>query len=640
MSGAFEGPVWWEEGKEDDSEARARHLFNHARDLEDRHREAHENNLLYAQMYSNRELPSFDWGYGVQYEPSLSPISRLSENLALSVVDTFTSRIGKNRPKPTVVLRDAPYSLRRAGKKLDRWVNANFAAHDVYEKGKMAFRDAAVFGFGALRVDVTGGRLAVQRVFPDDVLIDQRECVGDQAPLHLMIRRPMTVATAASAFGLEEDEVRKSAERRYLGYRGVGPEHVVVIEAFRRGVRKASGGIVPGRRVLAIDGRVIEEEKWDEEWFPFVFFQWQKPQSGWYCPSAVEQVFPYQIRLNEINDVIREAQDLMARPRVLIPEGSRINVNQIDNVIGKIIRYTGPLKPEALVWPAVSGELYGERDRLVRACYEFLGISQMSAQSKTPQAMRFDSSAAVREVNEIEDGRHAELAQRYELMYLDVAEMLVRVAQRYPAGEDGFSSVWWIGGRNARAETVSLNDIDLDRDKYVLCLEPSSILNQTPAGRKDELNRMLANGEITPAQYQQHLANPDLEGLASLAAAAAEDTDDTIEMLNDGEYESPTEFQDLEIGLIQVHYAYLRMRRVKDVPEEVFDNFERWMLHAKAIVDAKKAGMVPTAAEQALPPGMAPPMGPPGMMGPPPGPPGMVPPMGPPGMMPPGPPVQ
>lgn len=591
---------WWEP-EEYDEEERASSLFSHAKDLETRHQDAHENNLLYSQLYSNRELPSFDWGYGVSIEPSLSPVSRLSENLALSVVDTFVARIGKMRPKPTVVLRGAPWKLRRSAKKLDRWLYASFMKHKVFSHGKLVFRDSAIFGFGALRVDVDGDELCAERVFPDDVLVDQRECLSGQAPLHLMVRRVMTYSECCERFGLEEDEVAEAGESKYLGYRGVGPKHIVVIEAWRRAMCTESGKTIPGRRVLALNDRILDEEEWNEPWFPVVFYRWQEPTNGWYSPSAVEQVFPYQLRLNEINEVIREAQDLMARPRILVPDGSRINVNQITNEIGKFIRYTGPLKPEALNWTAVSAELYGERDRLVRSCYEFMGISQMSAQAQAPANARFDSSAAFREFSDIEQARFSDQAQRLEEFYLEVAETMVRMAKRYKVKAP---AVWWRQGQRNRSEEIKWADIDLDQDAYHISLAPSSTINETTAARKDELYRMLTTGEITPAQYQQHVANPDLEQLSSLAAAASEDIDRVIELLEDGKYEAPTEFQDLSGGLARIHHAYLRLRDWEGVPEEVFNYFEQWMLHAKAIIDGQQAGMVATAAQQALPPGM------------------------------------
>ena len=129
--------------------------------------------------------------------------------------------------------------------------------------------------------------------------------------------------------------------------------------------------------MVATNGIILRESVWEHEWLPYVFYRYQDPVSGFYSSSVVEQVLPYQIRLNEINDVIRDAQDIMGRPRILVAEGSRVNPMEVDNVIGRFIKYTG-IKPEAVTWSAINAELYNERDRLVRTCMEHFGLSQMA----------------------------------------------------------------------------------------------------------------------------------------------------------------------------------------------------------------------------------------------------------------------
>lgn len=576
---------WWEPNDEFDDKVRATAMFEHARDIELRHQEQHENNLLYAQMYSNRELPSFDWGLGVSFEASLSPISRLSENLSLSIVDTFVSQIGKNRPKASVVLRGAPWSLRRSARALDRWLYSAFQTLGLYQKGKAAFRDAAIFGFGCLRVDVnSAGKLSVDRIFPDDVLVDQRECLSGQGPVHVFVRRVMTYAEAKSRFDLTDDDVKTAGEKKYLTYRGHGPEHVIVVEGFRRAVMNDRGRMIPGYRMLAIEGKIIDEEPWRHEWLPLTFFQWTTPVNGWYNPGCVEQVFPYQIRLNEVNEKIRAAQDLMAVPRVLVPSTASINVNQVTNEIGKFIKYTGPIAPTALNWPGASAEIYGERDRLVKSCYEFMGISQMSSQAKAPENARFDSSAAFREFNEIEQARFTDLSQRFEEFYLELARTMCRVM--HEQGKKGDETmVWRPHTKSKRSVPINWYEIDLDEDSYYVSLEASSILNMTPAARLEALEQMRARGDITAEQYLQHMNNPDLEQLASLAAAAAEDIDRTIELLEDGEYRAPTEFQDLINGIQRIHHAYLQLNDWDDVPLDVYEGFETWILAAYTILN-------------------------------------------------------
>lgn len=606
---------WWDADDSTDEE-RASALLSHARDIEQYHQEVHENNLLYAQMYANRELPtaSFDWGFGITQDVSLSPITRLSENLSLSIVETFVSQIGKMRPKATVVLKGAPWSLRRAAKMADRWLYSAFLHLKAYTKGKMIFRDGGVFGFGCARVDVgPGDKLCIERVFPDDVLVDQRECLSGRPPVHVMVRRVMTYAEAASRFGLDEETLEKAGSTRYLAYRGHGPGHVVVVEGWRRAV-DTSGGVEPGRHTIAIEGRMISDEVWSEKWIPLVFFHWTPALNGWYCPSVVEQIFNYQLRLNEINERIREAQHLMSVPRILVPKGSDINVNQITNEIGKFISYTGPLKPEVLNWQAMSAEIYQERDRLVRSCYEFMGISQLSSQSKAPESTRFDSAPAFREFNQIEQARFTDLAQRFEEFYLDLAETIMRVMHK--RGKVSEVMAFRTKGGIARSQVIDWSELDLDEASYYLTIEASSSMNQTPAARRDILEQMRARGEITAEEYAQHATNPDLEQIASLAAAASEDIDRVIDLLEQGEYEAPDEMQDLVNGLVRVHHAYLGLRAWEGVPMDVFENFEAWMLHAKSIVapepEEEGVPMPPNAATAAVP-GMMPG---PEMMGP------------------------
>lgn len=594
----------WFEPDSGTSEQRATAMLAHAADIETRHQEQHENNLLHGQMYSNREMPSFDWGFGVSSDVSLSPVSRLSENLGLSIVDTFVSQIGKMRPKASVVLKGAPWGLRKAAQRADKWLYASFLHLDIYAKGKMIFRDAAIFSFGCARVDLgPGNRLCVQRIFPDDVQVDNRECLSGQEPVHVFVRQVMTLTEAKSRFDLDDAELRKAGGARYLSYRGHGPEHVVVVEGWRRAIVSEDGKRTPGYHMVAIEGKCISERVWDEEWIPLVFFHWEMPTNGWYTPGVMERIFSYQLRLNEVNERIREAQDVMAVPRILVPVGAQLNVHQVTNEIGKFIRYSGPQKPEALNWTGGSPEVYAERDRIVRSCYEFMGISQMSAQAKAPESARWDSSAAFREFNQIEQARFTDLSQRFEKFYLDLSKAIMRVMHKY-GGKMKQEVRTWVKGRglNVRSQVIDWREINLDEKTYFITLDASSSMNQTPAARLDALEQMRARGEITAEQYAQHVTNPDLENLASLTTASAEDIDRVIDLLENEEYEAPSQLQDLTMGLMRVHAAYLGLKTWEDVPQEVFDNFEAWLLAAKSIVEPEpEEAQVPGQALSAGP---------------------------------------
>jgi hypothetical protein len=625
-----QGPGWWQD--EDDfletvpedqiERLRANSLIGTARNLESLQREVHEQNLWSAQLYSNRELASFDWGNSSFYRTSLSPVQRTGENLVLMVVDTLVSQIGKHKPKARPQTRGASWHLRTQAKKLDKFLYGEFIRNRVYEKGKQVFRDACIFGFGALYVRVDGDRLAIDRVFPDELLIDQMEVVAGGVPRHIYRRRvlPIDVVYGMYSEGMSKKEKADfeaeleliSRQSEYIEYRTVGAGFVVLVEGWQM-ARKGK----PGRYMCAVANKVLDEGEYTLEQPPFVFYHWQQPISGFYSPSAVEQALPYQIRLNEINDVIRDAQDIMGRPRILVAEGSRVNPMEVDNLVGRFIKYTG-IRPEAITWPAINAELYNERDRQVRVCLEQFGISALASKVAPPPAARFDSSPALREFNAIQDDRLADPAQRFERFYLDLAELMIRSLRDSGAKP---TTVWAVGGgkdHKGQMEVINWADIDLDENAYVLQLEATSVFDSTPSSIRDELEKQLGMGLITPEEYRLQLSAPDDQSELSLAAAAAADIRRVIDLLEQGHYESPTPIQDLVNGVQMVSLAALNLNQYDGpdprdrVPEETKVNFTNWIIEARNILDiGANPEPEPTPLSESMP-GVAAP----GMMGP------------------------
>jgi hypothetical protein len=608
---------WWEPCDDPDDEyvekQRAGSLLSHAQSLDAAQREVHEQNMWSAQLYSNRELAAFDWGSGQMVKASMAPISRTGENITVRVVETLVSQIGKNRPKPKPIARGATFSLRQQIRRLDKFLYGEFQRNRLYALTKMAFRDACVFGFGCLKVTCEGeednARVGYERVFPDEILIDQMEIVACGKIRHFYRRRVLPIEVIASTYNISEENLSKltdeSGSFTYLDYRPIGRGWAVVVEGYQ-----LASGNSPGRWMVATNNIVLDEGEWEHEWLPYVFFHWQVPISGFYSPSVVEQVLPYQIRLNEINEVIRDAQDLMGRPRILVAEGSRVNPLEIDNVIGRFIKYTG-IKPEAITWPAISAELYNERDRLVRTCMEQFGVSQMAATAQAPAAARFDSSAAFREFNNIQDDRLSDPAQRFEELHLELARTTISVI-----GASGLKpkTTWYSGWKQSKAEEINWDEIDLDENSFTMTMEATSIFSMSPASARDELEKQLAMGLMSPEQYRLELSNMDTESQYSLQAAAAEDLNRVQELLETGEFENPIPEQDLVAGVTQMTLALLNLGKYKDFPEDIKLNFVNWITLARELAErgTDDSGTLPDdpAAGGAVPPD---PMG--GMMG-------------------------
>lgn len=586
--------VWWKTCEDEDASdeyierQRAGSLLASAKALESAQQEIHEQNLWSAQLYSNRELASFDWGNGNLVRASLSPVSRTHENIVVRLVDTLVAQIGKNRPKPKPVARGASFTVRQSVKKLDKFLYGEFQRNRLYALTKQVFRDSCIFGFGCVKVDmeddpVHGARVKYERVFPDEVLVDQMEIVATGKIRHFYRRRVLPIEVVAETYGVDIDELRDASTQgfTYLDYRPVGAGWIPVIEGYQLG----------GRVMVATPTKVLYEAPWEHNWLPYVFYHWQTPISGFYSPSVVEQCLPYQIRLNEINEIIRDAQDLMGRPRIFVAEGSRVNPMELDNAVGRIIKYTG-IKPEAITWEAVSGELYNERERLVIQCLEQFGVNQMAASATPPPAARFDSSAAFREFNAIQDDRLADPSQRFEEFHLDIAQRTIDVVS---ASGENPKTVWYSGWKQSKAEELNWDDVKADSESFVMTIEAVSIFNMTPAAARDELEKQLAMGLITPEQYRLELSDMDTEGAYTLAAAAAQDLNRVQELLEAGEFEAPTKEQDLVNGMTQMTLALLNLRKYKDVPPQVELNFVNWLTLAQAILEQ---GTQPTEATE------------------------------------------
>lgn len=631
--------VWWRAAPKDADASeeyveaqRASSLFSCAKILESAQREVHEQNLWAAQLYSNRELAAFDWGTGQLYKASLAPISRTGENIVKRVVDTLVSQVGKNRPKPKPVARGAGWRCRQQIRKLDKFLYGTFQHQMAWAKGKRIFRDGEIFGLGCMHVcvdddPVMGTMVKLERVFPDEILVDQMEIVACGRIRHMYRRRALPIEVVAATYNLSEEELRELPQNQYspstyLDYRPVGAGWTIVIE----GYQLADGRGNPGRWMVATEKMVLAEGEWEHEWLPYVFFQYNDPVSGFYAPGVVEEALPYQIRLNEINEVIRDAQDLMGRPRILVAEGSRVNPLEIDNLVGRFVKYTG-IKPEAISWPAINAEIYNERERCIRTCLEHFGLSNLATTVTPPPGARFDSSPAFREFNAIQDDRLADPAQRYEEFYLELAK---RICQVCAASGGNPVTTWYSGYKNSQSEKIEWDEIKYDLNSFIMSMEAVSIYSMTPSAARDELEKQLAMGLISPEEYRLELADPDQESALSLAAAAASDLNRVKELLESGKYEHPIPEQDLVNGVSKMTLAFLDLSRFEDNDDDYESDEERansarledvkmaflnWITEAKAILQqgaepsAQTAPSVPNAPQMPQGPSMMPPVG-------------------------------
>lgn len=547
---------------------RANDLINYMRTLEQTHQTVHEANIFSYELYSNRYLSNFDWGTGTLTQVSLEPVSQTTDNVILEVCNAILSEVGKARPKAKPINHGSSWKSRQQARKLDKFLWGAFVQNDIYESiGKPALLNAEVCSFGCAKVECVevdgNSHIKLHNIFPDNILIDQKEVVATGKIWHIVERRVLPVEVVASEWGVDIDEVRQSAVSldRYVDYRSTGKDYVVIGEAYKIG-----HGDTPGRHVVAINNMLLLDEEWNEDFVPYVFFHFTRALTGFYGQSAVEQLLPDQIRLNEINEVIEKAQKLVSVPRILAQQGSGITAQSLSNNIGDVLYWRGSVKPESVTWPAIHAELYNEREIRKRNAFTKMGVQQAAAGGSLPSQARLDSAPAVRELNRVQDGRLADITQRYEKFFLDIAMMMIKVVK---ASGTHPTTVWYSGGKKSRAEVIDWKKIEIDEFSYTMVLEAASSFSMTPSAIRDDLETKMQRGEITKEEYAKQLSSPDPDNEITVLSAASDQIDYVQEQLEEGKFVPAYPWMDLLGAERRITLSLLNLDRYEDVPVEV-----------------------------------------------------------------------
>lgn len=594
---------WWlpDETDHDDKAYRAAHLIGETAAIETRQSALHELNLWNSTLFTNRELIGFRWGAENFTESELWPTNLRTENLIENIGESMVSKASSSPLKPTLMPTGASWKTERAVRIADNFIFDVWTQTRAEDACVQMFRDAFMSGggFGAVRVahDPVKNAVAVERVFFDNVIIDNRECANGAPPRTIRIRQVLPRAAVEARFGIE----LKQKQGPYVQYRNVGDEYVVLVEAWRLPDAKGKGGY----HMVACCGEILDEGEWKYDWTPVVFFHWGDRTSGFFVKSGVEQLVPYQVRMNDLNDDIQEAQDLACRVRWTMQANGQIDISQWDSKQGRFLLWTGN-EPKAMEAKTNLTELYMERDRNKAAAYSHMGISETFAGADVEQGNRLDSSAGVREQRNREDSRHLRRWTKFEDARMEVAQRIVDVLTVSP-GSSEFSSVPHPGRSKASAKAIPFKALQqLKKDQFSWSMRPTPLALMAPAARRELLrdwtSRQLV--EVGSEDAKRMEGHPDLERLEQLEMASDDDIDRHIGIMEDGGYEAPTELTNCTLGIRKVTANYHRLKAFEDVEESVLRNHVRWIAAAASIQVAATQPppeAVPFAPTQGMP---------------------------------------
>lgn len=566
---------WWKEDEDKVHES----VFAYVKHLDTKQSHKELSNIRHMRLYGNFSLLGLSANtYSVDNQSLRSGGgigNRLTLNVIQSICDTAQAKIAKNKPKPEFLTEAGDWSQQQKAKKLSRFCQGQFYSMGIYEKGQQVFLDSAIFGTGALKIFREGNEIKAERTFINEIKVDDVEAVyGEPRQMHQtkFIHRDVLKEMFPEHTGAI-DQVSTNTSNLHPSSKIA--DMIQVVESWHL---PSGPEAKDGVRAITINNATLLKEEYDKPYFPFVFFRWNIRPLGFFGQGIAEQLQGIQLEINKILKTIQISMHLTSIPKVFVENGSKVVKSHINNEIGGIITYDGN-KPSYESVSAIPAELFSQLDRLYQRAFEQSGVSQLSAISLKPAGL--ESGKALREFNDIETERFMIVGQRYEEFYLKICEQIIDLAR--DIAEDTGNYNVKVPGKDF-LESIEWKDINLENDKFIMQVFPTSSLSSTPAGKLQDVQDLLAAGFVNREQAIKLLDFPDLNSITDLQTAALDNIEKMIDLMIDkGQYNPPEPFQNLALGLQTMQEAYL-FHKTKGAPDSRLELLRRWMDEANALL--------------------------------------------------------
>lgn len=533
----------------------------------------------------NAAVPGIGWA---RLQAPTVQKDRLAFNVVQSAIDTITSKIAKNKPKPYFLTSGGNFKEQRKAKHLNKFTEGLFYECKVPELAPLTFRAAAIDGDGFVHVFEKHGRVAMERVPGSQLRVDEVEALyGQPRQLH----RVMSVDRRV----LEAELGKKKAIESANAPPRIGNDTLANDVEVRESWHLPSGPDEgDGLHVITVDGKLLSSDKWEHDFFPFARMQWCPRQYGYWSQGAAEQLMPIQIEINKLLWSFSRSYQLAGMSVVALERGSKIIPAHVNNSIGSIVEYTG--QPPQYLTPAIlPPEAYAHFDRLVQKAYEQIGVSMLSAASAKPAGL--DSGKALREYNDIESDRFMTIGHAYEAFHLEIAALGIAVAKDIAEQKGNYKIS--VPARHRTIE-VDWKKIDLDRDAYVMQCFPTSSLPNEPAGRFQTIQEWVQAGWYTPREGKKLMNFPDTEAVDSLAQAAEDWLTKILDaIVDDGEYTAPDPYDDLNLAF-ELALEYYQQGKLLGLDEERLDDLRTFMKQVEAHQQAAQQQQMAEQGAQSL----------------------------------------
>lgn len=557
---------------------------------------------LYSRLFSGKPLYNYLASTSTLDNSQQMPMGRPTANVVYSCIDTLTSKITQDKPRPVFLTEEAHYKEQRAAEELNSFIMGEFFRCKTYELGPEAFRDSAQLGNGFVKCVKKDGKVEQERTLETELLVDFNDGY---------YRRPRgLIHTKLCDRGVLADEMPKESEKIFKAQEGTVDSSPQSTDTISDQIIISEGWHLPsgkdakdGRHTIVCSEGILLNEKWTKPYFPFAKLDYNANTVGWFSQGLAEILFPSQMEIYKMLIIASQCIEMTGVPKIIISELSKVLETAFNNNVSSIIKVkTMAEAPQFVNATSNNQEIYDYIKWLIENAYSISGVSTMSATSEKSPGL--NSGEAIRTQQNMESDRFAAMQRRYQNFFVDLAYIHIDMAADIAKETGSYTTVY--PGKDGIREVDLPVDAYTARDTHVIQCATESSLPKDPAGRQAKLSEMFAANEIDKEEFRFLSNNPDLKQSDKLAAALRErvmhDLDSIVEHGAKG-YNPPDSFildpTDLASTLT---VQTINMYAISKLEEEKMDLLREYF---EAIQNEKQKAMPPAPAPM---PG-APPMG-------------------------------
>lgn len=591
---------WWK----GDSKTRYERVHSLVQDVQGRNGYRRSLNLHHLRLYSDRQVSGLTAGTYARSPGGvggyLDKRPRLSLNVVRNCIDSATSMITTARPRATFLTTGGDPEQQAKAKKRSQFVDAVFSASDAYQLGQRAFKDAAIFGTGIIKVCRDQDCIRLEKTFPGEVLIDDAEGIYGE-PRTVFQVRVVDKLVLKELYPTKAKDIEDAAPPDTNTYgRGIIADQAVVVEAWHMPSGRDAGD---GWHGIYCDKATLFEEKYAHECAPFAVMRWNQDTLGWWGTGLAQELTGIQFEINQLCRTVQSAMYMGGNLKILVEQGSQVVQAHINNDIrGCVVEYTGT-KPEWVTNDAVSNQLLGHLQWLVQEAHALSGISELAARGEIPSGVT-GSGKAMQVYQNIESRRFLTVQRNYERFFMDLAERVLEAASDLYE-KSGNYFVNYVGDHEL--EEIGFEDIAGDKDEFVIQRFSTSALPNDPAGKYATVDQWKVDGYVDQAQAKKLLDLPDLKSELDLDLAPIELIDKRIDLIvSKAEYHPPHPRMDVQLALKRAVLAYQRWE-MKGLAEDRLEMLGQFIDECQDLITAvEKAAQMQAAVGPQVGPAMAP----------------------------------